>query len=117
MFWPTMITDSMTSWMNVWLTHWMMARSPPPERRGRATRARTREDVGAPHRPDDGRERQRDPAVEPDVLVGGLGRPGPSALRDPGVGQVLEARSPRSKPPSAASPSQGDGGIASVGSP
>jgi hypothetical protein len=29
MFWPTMITESMTNWMNVWLTHWMNVSSPP----------------------------------------------------------------------------------------
>ena len=31
MFWPTMITLSITSWMNVWLIHWTMSSTLPDE--------------------------------------------------------------------------------------
>src|SRR5450756_1056821 len=40
MFWPTMMTESMTSWMNVWLTHWMRVSNPPLTACGTTRRAR-----------------------------------------------------------------------------
>ena len=42
MFWPTMITDSITSWMNVWLTQLTIASTVPCcSADGRATSAST----------------------------------------------------------------------------
>jgi len=79
MFWPTMITDSITSWMNVWLIHWMRAAAALLDGRRERDEREDSERVGTPHVPTDRRERHRDLAVEPDLLVGGLG--GPAALR------------------------------------
>jgi hypothetical protein len=42
MFWPTMITDNITSWMNVWLIHWIKSSIFPDwSAEGSATNART----------------------------------------------------------------------------
>ena len=90
MFWPTMMTESMTSWMNVWLTHWMIGSSAALERLRERDEGEDPERVSAPHRPDGRRQDERDLAVEADVLVGGLGRADLLALRDPRVGVVLE---------------------------
>src|ERR1035437_6937249 len=43
MFWPTMMTESITNWMNVWLSHWISVSKPPPTACGRTSSARAAE--------------------------------------------------------------------------